>query len=514
MSLRKLDKLILGPFIGLFILTLCVAIFILLTQFLLIWFDELIGKDLGLLTYLQLLFYFGINATPQAFPLATLVASLITFGNLGEHAELTALKSAGISVLRVLLPLFVFVVVLSGFVFFSNSYLVPKVNIQAYTLLFDLRRKKPSIAIKEGVFYNGIPGYSIKVDKKLPDQRTLQGIMIYDHTQGRGNVAVTIAESGQLYTICGDQYLVIELFDGCSYLEEAATAPPKREQKAIPSLNRISFQAQKVVLNLASFKLTRSSKDIFSYHHTTKNAHQLNAKIAEIKAKIKAAHQTVVEEAQQRWPVLHEGRWERTPQAPSRQAAIVDTLCILAPAAQTREVPPRPGLVAIADAQTALAIAPSTVYPDMLPQTIQKALDQASAMHSKLKTQVDRIEAKQRDLRKYEVEKYRRLASAVGCIIMFLIGAPLGALIKRGGIGVPLLVSTIFILLYYVADMFGVRWATAGILSSLMGSWLPNLILLSFGLFFLGQAQRDTRLLEGDAYAVLLERLRKYVRKR
>ena len=177
MPIRKIDKLVLGPFIGLFILTLCVAIFILLMQFFLIWFDELIGKDLGLVTYLQLFFYFGVNVTPLAFPLATLLASLIAFGNLGEYLELTALKSAGISLLHLLLPLFVFVVALSGLVFLSNGYLVPKVNQKAYSLLYDLRKKKPSIAIKEGVFYNGIPDYSIRSTKSFQTKKHSRALL-------------------------------------------------------------------------------------------------------------------------------------------------------------------------------------------------------------------------------------------------------------------------------------------------------------------------------------------------
>lgn len=512
MPIRKIDKLVLGPFIGLFILTLCVAIFILLMQFFLIWFDELIGKDLGLVTYLQLFFYFGVNVTPLAFPLATLLASLIAFGNLGEYLELTALKSAGISLLHLLLPLFVFVVALSGLVFLSNGYLVPKVNQKAYSLLYDLRKKKPSIAIKEGVFYNGIPDYSIKVDKKLPDQKTLQGIIIYDHTKDRGYVSVTMAESGQLYTIRGDQYLVMELFNGCSYLEEPAKADStKREQEAIPSLCRSSFKAQKVVFDLGSFKLTRSSKDLFSFHHSTKNTSQLNAEIAEMKAKIRAANQTVIGEFQQHWSLPNDRKLADACAEPCRKEVLADTNNILVLKAQAKQFQPHQALAAEEDATTEPPVASSTVYQHMLPQIIQKALDQARDFRSKLKTQVNRIEAEQKDLREYEIEKHKRLASAIGCIIMFLIGAPLGALIKRGGLGVPLLVSTIFILLYYVADMFGVRWAKAGILDSFSGAWAPNLILLPFGLFFLRQAQKDTRLLEGDSYTVLLERLRKYI---
>ena len=507
MFLRKLDKLVLVPFVGLFVLAFCVAVFIFLTQFFLVWFDELIGKDLGWGAYLQLFFYFGVNATPLAFPLATLVASLMAFGNLGEYAELTALKSAGISLLRVLRPVLAFVVLLSGLVFFSNGYLVPGVNVKAYTLLYDLRKKKPTIAIKEGVFYNGIPDYSIKVDKKLPDQKTLQGIIIYDHSKGQGNVSVTVAESGQLYTIRDDQYMVIELFNGCNYLEVPAKADSTKREP-IPSFNRISFQAQKIVFDLEAFKLTRSNKDIFSYHHTTKNAGQLNAEIAKIEAKIRACRQAMVEEAQQRWPMLHNEQGEEGYK--DLGTGVLDTTSSVTTKAEQGQL--RQVLTAEGDA-TEDFIAQAITYRDGLSrQVILKALDQAKGFKGRLQSQASKIRTEQVELREYKTEKYRRLASAMGCIIMFLIGAPLGALIKRGGFGVPLLVSTVFILLYYVADMFGLKWAKAGILDNWVGAWAANLLLLPFGLFFLRQAQKDTRLLEWDAYVVLIERIRRYIR--
>ncbi len=219
--MKKIDKLVLGSFLGLFVLTFCVAFFVLLMQFFLFNFSELIGKGLGVDIYLQLASYVGVWTTKQAFPLSVLLASIMALGNLGENHELTALRSAGIPILRILWPLCVFVLLLSGLAFFSNSYVVPRANLNALSLLSDLVKKKPSVAIKEGLFYDGIPGYSIKVDKKLEDKTKLEGIMIYDHTEKRGNVSLTMAKSGRIYTIKDEAYLVIELFNGHNYLEEA-----------------------------------------------------------------------------------------------------------------------------------------------------------------------------------------------------------------------------------------------------------------------------------------------------
>ena len=173
--------MVFGSFIGPFILTLVVVDFILLIVSLIKYFDKIFGKGLGIEVYIELFSYFSISASPDAFPLAVLLSSIMTFGNLGEHSELTAIKSSGISLTRALVPMLVFVLALTSFAVYFNTNLVPKVNLKTYSLLWDMRSKKPALDIREGVFYNGIPGYSIKVNEKIGDEQ-LKDIIIYDHT--------------------------------------------------------------------------------------------------------------------------------------------------------------------------------------------------------------------------------------------------------------------------------------------------------------------------------------------
>ena len=218
--MKKIDKLVLGSFLGPFILTFFVVIFILLSQFMLRDIDELVGKDLDTTVILELIFYFSVFMTPNAFPLAVLLSSLMTFGNLGQHFELTALKSSGISLIRVLMPIMAFTLVLTGIAYYSNNFIVPKANLKAFSLLYDVKQMKPSMELKEGTFYNGIEGYSIKVGTKYSDGKTLKDIIIYDHTGGRGNEHVTMADSGLMYNILNDRYLVIEMFQGNTYKED------------------------------------------------------------------------------------------------------------------------------------------------------------------------------------------------------------------------------------------------------------------------------------------------------
>ena len=193
--MKKLDKLILRSFIGPFFLTLAVVEFILLTQYILKYLDDIVGKDLGFLVIAQLLMYFSLNLAPVALPLAVLISALMTYGNLGEHHELTAIKTSGISLVRILLPVFIFTIFLSIGAFFFNNKVVPKANLKAYSLLWDIRQKKPALDIRENIFYNGIPGYSIKITEKLGEEGDiLKGIMIYDHSRGRGNTNLIMAD--------------------------------------------------------------------------------------------------------------------------------------------------------------------------------------------------------------------------------------------------------------------------------------------------------------------------------
>src|SRR5688500_12864853 len=205
--MRKIDKLVLKSFIGPFILTFLVVVFILLMQHMMKYFDDIIGKDLGWNVVGQLLFYFAIFMTPVAMPLAVLLSSLITFGNLGEHFELTAIKSAGISLLRTIRPIFLFVVVLTFIAFYINNNLVPKAALEAYSLLYDLKQKKPALDLRERSLYNGLPDLSIKVNKKYPDGITLEDIIVYAHRKNDGNKKVTVADSGRMSTILNERYL-------------------------------------------------------------------------------------------------------------------------------------------------------------------------------------------------------------------------------------------------------------------------------------------------------------------
>jgi lipopolysaccharide export system permease protein len=510
--MKKIDKLILIPFLGLFALIFCVAFFVLLMQFFLLHFDALIGKSLGLVIYAQLASYISIVATKQAFPLAVLLSSIMALGNLGEHCELIALKSAGISLPRVLLPLFGFVLLLSALVFFSNSYVVPRANLNAMSLLYDLTKKKPSVAIKEGVFYDDIPGYSIKVRKKMSDQVTLQGIMVYDHTQDRGNVSLTMAESGKIYTIHDEAYMVIELFNGHNYIEyplQADTAEIHEGQ--VPQFYRSSFKTQKLRLSLASFKLARTKKDLFANSYKAKSTQKLAADVVAMRSSIQQVRQSFSTAALSRLIQRDSTTLVDATTAQDDLLAVANILAFKAYAEQQHRKKTQPeDLAMTTDLPTAL-LTPYRVTDVACIYTA--ALKQARTFKREIALRVTETKRLEKEIRIHELERYKMMAWAVSCIVVFLVGAPLGAIIKKGGVGIPLIIATCLIVWHYIFEMLGEKWANEDIIDTFSGAWLANWVLLPFGLFFLSQAYKDARLLETECSTVLLTRIKKYVRK-
>ncbi|MFD2245030.1 LptF/LptG family permease [Pontibacter ruber] len=469
--MKKLDKLILRSFFGPFFLTFAVVEFILLTQYMLKYLDELVGKDLGAAVFGELLFYFSLNMAPVAMPLAVLLSSLMTFGTLGEHHELTAIKTSGIALPRILRPVFFVVTVLSVGAFFFNNNIVPKANLKAYSLLWDIRQKKPTMNFKEGAFYNGLPGYSIKINEKLGDGKSLRDIMIYDHSKGGSNTTVILADSGQMYTQYNDNYLVLELFDGNMYVDQddASFRNNSNEQFV-----RQRFDASKIVFSLASFNLDRTREELFSDNKMMKSINQLEQVTDSLR---------------------DYSRREKDLYAPS-----VDPFYMYFKA-DTSKVKNGMKLQQGKKVERKL--------PDPNAETLMIATNKARNIKSFTESYVERITNTARDANNYEIEIWRKYTQSAAILIMFLIGAPLGAIIKKGGLGVPVIISIIFFIIMYVMAILGEKWAREGLIPVGMGMWGANVILLPIGLFFLYQARNDSSLLEVDFWRKLMTRLRR-----
>ncbi|MCX7636697.1 MAG: LptF/LptG family permease [Cyclobacteriaceae bacterium] len=545
--MKKVDKLILQSFIGPFILSFFVVVFILLTQHMLKYFDDIIGKDLGWDVIGQLLFYFAVFLTPSALPLGVLFASLIAFGNLGEHFELTAVKSAGVSLLRVIRPIFIFVLLLTVIAFHVNNNLVPRAALEAYSLLYDIKQKKPALELREGTFYNGIPEVSIKVDEKLPDGITLKNILIYDHRKRDGNKDVTIADSGRMYTIYNQRYLKLELFNGYNYTEGSQAGQDltaRTRQPDLMAMSKSRFDRSQLIFDLSSFSLNRTDKKWFQGNRIMRNLRQLEGDLDSIQAEIQIQQNkfesgrsgyfanlerdvSSVFQPVEALPATVPG-WRRTdsvspqpqPHQASPQQQVRPTrrwkLKMLSQksdsAIQTilrQAYTNRPDSSAIAPTPNLAQRIDSLLNTPEEPFIISQAAARARMVRSEISNALMTVDVYKTEWRTYHVQWHKIWASSLACIAMFLIGGPLGAIIKKGGLGVPFIVSVFFFILYYMLSILGEKWAKTGLIPVVVGVWAADVIFVTIGLVFLRQARRDARLFDTDYYLIALEQYKK-----
>lgn len=595
--MRKIDKLVLDAFLGPFVITFLVVVFILLNIQMLKYFDDIIGKGLEWLVLGQLLFYFAIYTIPTAMPLAVLLSSLIAYGNLGEHFELTAIKGSGISLLRTLQPIFLFVLMLTGVAFYVNNTLVPKAALEAYSLLYDIKQKKPALDLREGTFYNGLPNISIKVDKKFPDGETLKNIIIYNHEGNNGNRDVTVADSGRMYTILEERYLKFELYNGYNYTEgtavdrQSARGPQSKE-----TLRRVRFDKNQVVYDLSSFNLQRTEKKWFESNRIMRNVSQLDTDIDSIQREImdqrlsyylnkpsqfayayRKSVITIPDEVKRYRAMrdsLNNVKYEQQRKAeetkrksakpkPAKESKAQDAVTenkIKEPVKKTEAKKPKPvkkketnpsparktpesGLAKAAERRRQLQAQKEERKPGIPVEleTDSAATDTLAAWHAKVAARYDSVflaepsremitgaanTARQfktlfsngiagidnyvKERKIFEIQWHKILANSMACIAMFLIGAPLGAIIKRGGLGVPFLVSILFFIIFYILSMQGEKLVKQDTVDVPIGIWAADVILLVIGLFFLRQARNDARLFEADFYSVVIDKMKRY----
>ncbi len=512
------------------------------------YLSEIFGKGIGIEVLGQFIWHFSVFQTPFAIPLAVMLASLICFGNLGEHSELTAIKSAGISLTRVLVPIFIFVLFISAAAFYSNSYLVPHSALKAYSLLYDIRQKKPTLDIKEGVFYDGIDNFRIKVNEKGEDGQTLKGLVIYDHSKGMGNTDVILADSGKMYTIFDDRYLKLELYNGNFYSEEVSTSNINRRVTVKP-FNRTSFEQSEIVFDLSIFDLKRTNEKLFSTDRFMRNFEQLRSDIDSMQKEIYDMRLMYYKSANHYWPYHKSVDVVQIPPEikafgiikDSLVSSIRDTLWEDNVGSVNRYIDPeqiklmtRGGIEILLDsakeAKSKQTRENFTTYSDnndveILKEAVAKEYSDKKSLNAMYKTTIgltrqmkskssvnkNRMAHFTREQKIFIIQREKLTANALACIILFLIGAPLGSIIKKGGLGMPVFVSIIFFIIYYVVSMFAEKQARQGLMDPYLAGWLANIVLLPIGIFSFTQARKDARILELDYYAVIFQKIKERV---
>lgn len=486
--MKKIDRFVLKSFSGPLVLTFFIVQIILILQFLWMYVDDLAGKGLTFKVLVELLYYFGLTFVPMALPLAILLASLMAFGNMGEYSELTALKSSGISLQRVMRPIMVllgFVAVLSFF--FSNN-VMPYATEKAKTLLWDIKRKKPDINIQAGTFYNGVPDYSIKVGRKDPSTGRLEDLIIYDHSQRRGNVAVTTADSGFMNLTSDESGLIMTLYNGYSFTE--------REEKrsgvnyrTFPS-RKDYFEKQTVVIPLSGFDLERSEDGLFRSRAETQNISQLTIFIDSLNKKY-------TEKVDNQFSEFNRSKiyLEKNYIPGFAVSSIKDTS-----GTKFDTFEPEKILVAL----------PVIERRTVLAKAVEDIKDAQLFLTEKKETLLYDI----RSIKKYEVEWNKKLTMSVACLVFFFIGAPLGAIIRKGGLGTPAVISIFFFVIYYVISISAQKLVEENLVSAFAGMWAATYLLLPVGVFLTYKATTDSVILNIETYLIFLKRIKDYLFRR
>ena len=482
---KKIDIYLLKNFLSLFLATFFITIFILLMQFMWMHVNDLVGKGIELSVLAEFFIYAAASVVPLALPLAILLSSLIAFGNLAEKFELTAMKAAGISLFRIMRPLVFTVALLSVGAFYFSNNVLPKSQMKLWALIFSLRQKSPELQIPEGEFYDEISGYHIYVRDKAKHGNLLN-IMIYDYSQGFENAKVMVADTGRLAASADKRFLILDLVNGESFENLS-----QKQQRATGTTRNIpyrreTFTHKRIIIDFAT-DFNRYDESILEDQHVSKNVSQL---VASIDSMNQVSLQRSKEQSSQLIAERYFGREINRNPVPipetltpeERQTYNLDTLWAHMSVQKQRQV-------------------------------YNVAREKAQSYRDQIEYNAIVLEDSERYIRKHEIELYRKFTLAFACLIFFFIGAPLGAIIRKGGLGAPVVISVIMFIVYYIIDNTGYKMAREALWPCWAGMWLSSFVLLPTGIFLTYKAATDSPLFNPEAWVLGWKRLVANVKK-
>ena len=463
--IKKLDKLIIKSFLGPFLVTFIIAFFVLMMQNLWKYIDDLVGKGLDFYTICQFLWYASASMLVLAMPIAILISSIMTFGNLSEKFELVAIKSAGISLLRFMKPLIVIVIGFCGITFVFANYVIPYANLKFATLYSNIYFQKPAFDLKEGVFFTYIPNYAIKAGKKDSDGKTIHDVLIYEQGNNIQDNCIH-AEKGIMQISADENFLEFNLENGIRYQEKGTAYETNTEY------TRLEFKKFKKLFDLSILKNNqkndsafRGSTKMLSSRQLQKNIDSLYREKDTLLKKISTGNAT--------------NRIYLTNNPPKRINRVnTDSL----------------------------------TYSNLIPLQHQGTVNQSAqnmiaALRNDMMIYKSNLEINKRETKLSLIEWNRKFSISLSCLILFFLGAPLGAIIRKGGIGLPLVVAIIFFLVFHLLMMFGEKFAVEGTLTPALGMWLPILVLSPLGIFLTYKAMNDSVLFNKEFYISLTKKI-------
>lgn len=471
-------------FLPLLAMTFFICLFIVLMQFLFRYIDDLVGKGLPISVIGELFFYAALTMVPTALPLAVLLASLMTFGNLGEKFELTAMKAAGVSLFRIMRPLIILMVLLAIGAFFFQNNVLPIAQTKMWTLLFSMRQKSPEVEIPVRTFYDQIPGMNLYVEKKNLDTGMLYDLIIYDVSQGWDNSRVILADSGKLNFTEDKTHMFLHLYRG-EMFENLRSSSLGTSNRGYLPFRRESFADKQIYLKFDA-NFNRMDESNIRSQYVGKNISELSQSIDSIQHIVDSIGDIYGND-------LKRQSYVNIPAYVYKQ---VDTLTV--------EIPSPPVVMKEPlDIDSVFAAPSLTMAKTYLTQALQTAKQQKENYEFRSMVLHDQAVL----MNRHGIEMHRKFTLSFACLVFFFIGAPLGAIIKKGGIGTPLVISVMLFIVYFIIDNMGFKMARDGKMEVWEGIWLSSAVLLPLGIFFTYKAVNDSAVFNADAYINLLLRL-------
>jgi lipopolysaccharide export system permease protein len=497
-------------------------------QFLWKYIDDLAGKGLDWMVIAELILYASARLVPMALPLAVLLSSIMTFGNFGEHFELTAVKSAGVSLQRFMSPLIILIIAISIGAFFYSEYIIPYSNLKSYSLIYDVKNQRPELQIKEGIFYNGINGYSIKIAEKDYKTNLLQNLMIYNHTDNKENVEVTVADSGYMKMTADERNMILTLYNGYSYEEINESKENRRKKDRKYPHQRREFEKQTVIFELTGLDFSRTDEDLFKNNFQMLNLKELE--YAEDSLKIKYQDRVMnfkktsiqsnyfkkerfltVNDIPDKRPKSIKDRKKTFSRENKKIVHKQDSILSLNKVLKNQDT------ISIDSDSTKIFSIDSILiqqnYYDKV-SVLDYALNYARAAQNNITSNKKLFNSRAEKIRRHQIEWHRKFSLSFACLVFFFIGAPFGAIIRKGGFGTPVVISILFFILYYIISIAGEKFAREGVMPAYIGMWLSSIILMPFGIFLTYKATTDSVILNSDTYILFFKKIFKRLAKK
>ncbi len=474
LGIKKLDLYILKKFFPLFLGAFFICLFVFMMQFTWRYVDELIGKGLSLDILGQFFWHMGITLIPMSLPLAVLLASLITFGNMGEQLELLSMKAAGVPLIRIMRPILVFIIVLTGLSFYFQNKTAPEAQISLRTLLISMKQAQPAVEIPEGVFYNDVPDLNLYVERKDAETGMLYNVIIYKTDQGFDRAQIVLADSGRMEMSEDKKHLRLDLWQGEQFQNLQGQNASALRTASVP-YDRETFSYKQFIIDFDS-NFEMMDKEMLRDLPSAKNMQQIEWSVDSVEHQMDSVGRAYMTEARMHWLAR-------------RPIAEKDSLRM----AKARLIP--------------FDSIISRVTPEQLQAAKQMAMNTVKTAVTDLEWKSKTTAAGDNFIRRHWVEWHQKMTLSLACLFFFFVGAPLGAIIRKGGLGLPAVISVLIFIFYYIINTSGMKLARDGSWNMICGMWISSAVLVPFGVFLTYKANKDSVVFNSELYLSVFQRL-------